>query len=142
MKTREYERARSARRRATNGAHINAHARKRHAERMATDPAYRAAKAANALNWVKAHPDKATANVMRRDAGKLRATPIWADRAGIDAFYELSARCRLAGEICEVDHIVPLRSPRVCGLHVPENLMVIESVENKSKGNRHWPDQW
>ena len=39
-----------------------------------------------------------------------------------------------------VDHIVPLQSPLVCGLHVHDNLRVILAVDNASKANRHWPD--
>ena len=40
----------------------------------------------------------------------------------------------------EVDHIVPLQSEKVCGLHTFSNLQLLDSDLNKSKGNRRWPD--
>ena len=42
----------------------------------------------------------------------------------------------------EVDHIVPIVSEDVCGLHTPYNLAVIKKSLNQSKGNRYWPDSW
>jgi len=38
-----------------------------------------------------------------------------------------------------VDHIIPLNNPFVCGLNVPENLKIIKDTENFSKGNRFIP---
>lgn len=129
------ERERSAKRRAQSRELLNEQARKRHQERM-FDPDYRATKAETALRWVKSNPAKACANVMRRQATKLNATPAWADLVAIRAVYEEAARRRDAGEPCEVDHIVPLRSKLVCGLHVVANLRLVTPFANKSKGNR------
>jgi hypothetical protein len=64
-----------------------------------------------------------------------RATPGWADRGRMLAIY---AEAKAGG--LEVDHIVPLRSDVVCGLHCEANLRSIPGVENAVKGNRFWPD--
>jgi hypothetical protein len=67
--------------------------------------------------------------------------PPWADVDAILVVYADAIRLECeTGREFHVDHIVPLRSPLVCGLHVPHNLQVIEGVENSRKGNRVWPD--
>jgi hypothetical protein len=43
---------------------------------------------------------------------------------------------KLTGERYVVDHIVPLLSDEVCGLHVPWNLRVITQEENLRKSNK------
>lgn len=70
----------------------------------------------------------------RRRAIKLQAIPIWADLELIELIYE---NCPVG---LHVDHIVPLVSKFVCGLHCEANLRYLTPFENMSKGNRHWPD--
>lgn len=40
----------------------------------------------------------------------------------------------------EVDHIVPLKHPLVCGLNVPWNMRRETVRYNQSKSNNYWPD--
>lgn len=73
-------------------------------------------------------------------AAKLRATPAWADLKAIQAIYKQAQDLtQRTGTIYHVDHIVPLKSTLVCGLHVPANLRPLPATENTSKGNRWWP---
>ena len=81
-------------------------------------------------------------NTGRRTA-KDRATPAWADHAAIRAVYDAAVVLELTtGEKYHVDHMVPLKSKMVSGLHNQYNLQVIPRWDNLSKGNRHWPDMW
>jgi hypothetical protein len=73
------------------------------------------------------------ANAIRR-AKKLNATPHWLAEdqlAEMRGFYECAAS---RAEPHDVDHIIPLIHPDVCGLHVPWNLQVLTASENRSKG--------
>lgn len=58
------------------------------------------------------------------------ATPPWADKAAIQAFYD---NCP-AGYA--VDHVIPLLGKDVCGLHTVENFQYLTIEENVRKGNR------
>lgn len=81
------------------------------------------------------------ARVAKRKAAKIQATPAWSNDFFIGEIYELAKlRERMVGGRWHVDHIVPLQSVIVCGLHVESNLQVIPGPRNESKGNRHWPD--
>lgn len=83
---------------------------------------------------------EAAKNAQRRS--KLRqATPSWASCALILGFYEEAAiMSQTTGIVHHVDHIVPLTSKYVCGLHCEANLRVLPGAENISKSNRKWPD--
>jgi hypothetical protein len=81
----------------------------------------------------------------KRRAKKLQATPLWSndefEKFVTNEIYELCAlRSILTGLQYHVDHIVPLQSDIVCGLHCLSNLRIIPASENLSKNNHHWPD--
>lgn len=78
-----------------------------------------------------------------RRAAEKRACVRWANPFFIGEIYHLSKlRTKVVGVRFVVDHMVPLRHPLVCGLHVEHNLEVIENHLNEKKGNRWWPDMW
>jgi len=68
------------------------------------------------------------------------ATPKWitADQKLDMRMLYLKAQelTKMTGERYVVDHIIPLISPDVCGLHVPWNLRVITQEENLKKSNK------
>lgn len=91
--------------------------------------------------WRKANLHKDSARSALQRLEDSRATPEWANRFFIEEIYDLARlRTKATGFPWHVDHIVPLRSKRVCGLHVENNLRAIPATNNIAKGNRHWPD--
>jgi hypothetical protein len=105
--------------------------------------------------WKAANPDKnresgvkyrekyrarVQAHVRRYQALKQRAMPCWVTMEDLLPFYEAARRLSAGGVAHEVDHIVPLTSKLVCGLHCPANLQVIPMTDNRRKHNRYWPD--
>jgi hypothetical protein len=92
--------------------------------------------------WKRANPDKVNAEKARRRAVKTNATPPWANQKTIQNFYTEAKKLeRLTKIAYHVDHIYPLKSDFLCGLHVENNLQVLTAEENLSKNNRTWPGQ-
>lgn len=90
---------------------------------------------ANKSRWKKRNPAYCRMDSNKRRSLKLRATPGWANEKAILAIYEAAI-----AQGKHVDHIVPLRSKLVCGLHCEANLQLLTKQENLSKNNKHWPD--
>lgn len=110
--------------------------------------------AGSTKKWREANPDKVKAAAKRyyeenkykynqydssRRKAFVRATPSWLtpdQRALIENLYKFRANVSgVVGREYHVDHIVPLQSEIVCGLHVPWNLQVIPAKDNLSKSN-------
>jgi 5-methylcytosine-specific restriction endonuclease McrA len=86
------------------------------------------------------NPELYKALVSVRKRRHRKATPQW-----ITASQKLSMRqlylqamelTKITGERYVVDHVIPLISDEVCGLHVPWNLRVITQEENLKKSNK------
>lgn len=92
-------------------------------------------------NKLKQFPEKNRFARSLRRAAEKRATPSWANKKTMLAVYKEAVRLTaLTGIQHHVDHIVPLQSPWVCGLHCEANLQILPYYENQSKSNRRWPD--
>lgn len=93
------------------------------------------------IPYHKAHPDRAMAQLRARQAGLRTASVGWRNDFFISEAYDLARRrSESTGFKWEVDHIVPLRSPLVCGLHCEQNIAVIPKRDNIAKSNKFWPD--
>ena len=85
------------------------------------------------------YPHRHTSKRVLADMRKSGAAPKWLDKdmlMEIDSFYECAKALKtVRGIQYEVDHIIPLISKYVCGLHVPWNLQILTKEENREKGN-------
>jgi hypothetical protein len=92
--------------------------------------------------WAAKNPGKLSQYEAARRASVARATPAWADDCAVRNFYALAGwLTKETGELWTVDHIVPLKSDLVCGLHVEHNLRVIKGSDNFRKSNQFTPGQ-
>lgn len=94
--------------------------------------------------WKQKHKDSnpdyyKTLTSLRKRRHK-NATPRWLtaqQKVEIRQLYQIAiTMSKTTGERYVVDHIVPLISDEVCGLHVPWNLRVITQEENLKKSNK------
>jgi hypothetical protein len=92
--------------------------------------------------WKKNNKVQVNADTKARRRKHREATPIWLSRkqkSEIRQIYQIAiTMTQSTGEQYVVDHIIPLRSEIVCGLHVPWNLRVITREDNLIKSNKHF----
>lgn len=86
------------------------------------------------------NPEYRKAQTSLRKRRHREATPPWLNVEQKKQIRELYIQAqkltKITGERYVVDHIVPLISDEVCGLHVPWNLRVITQEENLKKSNK------
>jgi len=92
--------------------------------------------------WSKLNNGLRNASRARYKNDKKKAIPLWADQEKIKNIYKKAANLtKKTGIRHHVDHIYPLKSKFMCGLHVETNLQILTAEENIRKGNRTWPGQ-
>ena len=73
----------------------------------------------------------------RKNQLKNFQTPLWANLKEINVIYKQAKRLsNIEGRQYHVDHIIPLNSKIVSGLHVIENLQIILAKDNLIKSNK------
>lgn len=89
--------------------------------------------------WKEANKVQIRADTKARRRKHRDATPPWLSRrqkSEIRQLYQAAiTNTQITGEQYVIDHIYPLRSDVVCGLHVPWNLRIITQAENLKKSN-------
>ena len=71
----------------------------------------------------------------------MHAVPPWAKKKYIEIWYEMARLEGVrTGRAVHVDHIVPLTSKIVCGLHCEDNMQLLFAEDNVAKSNKFWPD--
>lgn len=101
---------------------------------------------ANHPNYAKLYRDnnrgKFLANHAAYRAAKKQASAKWSKKEAIEKIYEQAKTLTVAtGVPHEVDHIVPLQHPVVCGLHCEDNLQILTKHENRTKFN-HFEEKY
>ena len=92
--------------------------------------------------WEQNNKNKVNASKAKRRALEKQAMPTWSDPQAIKNIYKKALEAtKKTGIKHEVDHIYPLQSKYMCGLHVETNLQILTKSENSAKSNRTWPGQ-
>lgn len=87
--------------------------------------------------WFKNNPHMNAAYASKRRAAEKRQTPSWADWDEITKIFRARDNVAKATNAeYHVDHIVPLRSKIVSGLHIHQNLQILPGDENVKKRAR------
>ena len=86
--------------------------------------------------WLFNNKGHVNARQARRRAFKKEATPAWSETIEINLLYKKAAEMIKSGRPVHVDHIVPLQSNVVCGLHCLDNLQILDAEVNMRKSNK------
>ena len=99
---------------------------------------------ARTAKTAKDNPAYFAMHASKRRANQKSAIPLWFseldDLITKEAFDLRKQRGNATGFKWHVDHIVPLQSKLVCGLHIGCNIQVIPAIGNHQKSNLFWPD--
>jgi len=118
---------------ANNAAYHAANRDKRLAQMATYNATHREEKQANDRARRKANPGQKRANDANRRARKLQACPEWLTEGHHKEMDQTHKNCPKGSH---VDHIIPLKSEVVQGLHVPWNLQHLTASENRAKSNK------
>jgi hypothetical protein len=107
-----------------------------------TDVEWREAKKKKTEEWKRKNKSKVRHYEKLKKAKRLSRVVSWANKEAIQEIYrECFFLTQKTGIKHHVDHVYPLISDFMCGLHVENNLQILTAAENCSKGNRIWPGQ-
>jgi hypothetical protein len=96
-----------------------------------------------AKSWRETNRGRVNANIAKRRAVKLQATPSWTEFDKINSLYKQARHMtETTGINYQVDHIIPLKSDVVCGLHCINNLQILTADENNRKKCKTGETKW
>ncbi|HZO02613.1 MAG TPA: hypothetical protein VFB93_15570 [Burkholderiales bacterium] len=98
---------------------------------------------AAARRWYQRNLAQARVKLAISQAGRRQRRVPWANQEAIAAFYaEAALLTRTTARMHVVDHIVPLKGRTVSGLHVENNLHIVERFDTARKANKWESPGW